>query len=161
MERVLPDHRIHAQVAMGALLRAPLQPGRRSHPADRNRFSQKIVDFVIQHRDSGAVIALVEIEDHLHVTRRDQARDAMTGGAGYSRDRESVRRFWETASVDGRTVDDGLVEPLRPIRHRLVEKGWLAPVVLLEEVRTWPWDSPAPPGWRDPNPSNDADESEL
>ena len=76
----------------------------------------------------------------------------------YSRDRETVRRFWERASVDGRTVDDGLVEPLRAIRHRLVEQGWGASAVLLEDVRTWPWDSPAPPGWRAANPSRDGDE---
>lgn len=78
----------------------------------------------------------------------------------YSRDRESVRRFWERASVGGRTVDDGLVEPLRAIRHRLVGQGWIAPAVLLEEARTWPWDSPAPPGWGHSNPSRDADKSE-
>ena len=68
----------------------------------------------------------------------------------YSRDRDGVRRFWEKASVGGRAVDDGLVEPLRAIRHGLVERGWLAPDVLLERPRIWPWNSPAPAGWLDP-----------
>ncbi|WP_232474347.1 hypothetical protein [Sphingomonas sp. MA1305] len=47
LEELLPTARIHAQVAMGALLRAPPAPGRRTLSSDRNYFSQKIVDFVI------------------------------------------------------------------------------------------------------------------
>ena len=67
----------------------------------------------------------------------------------YARDRECVRRVWLRASADNRTVDDGLGEPLQVIRQRLVAAGWLAPVCLIEPVKTWPWDPPAPPGWKD------------
>lgn len=83
IERVLPEHRIHAQVAMGALLQVPRLPGRRITPADRNSFSQKIVDFVVQDRATGVVVLLIEIDDATHMRDRDRARDAMTGRAGY------------------------------------------------------------------------------
>lgn len=83
LERVLPHCRIHAQVAMGALLKAPDSPLRRRRLFDRNAFSQKIVDFVAQDRASGAVLALIEVDDWSHVLARDLARDAMTGHAGY------------------------------------------------------------------------------
>jgi hypothetical protein len=52
LERCLPEYRFHAQVAMGALLKAPPRPIGKSHPADRNAFSQKIIDFVAQDRDA-------------------------------------------------------------------------------------------------------------
>lgn len=83
LERVLPHCRIHAQVAMGALLAAPDNPFRRRRLSDRNAFSQKIVDFVAQDRTSGAIVALIEVDDWSHVLSRDMARDAMTGRAGY------------------------------------------------------------------------------
>ena len=83
LERVLPHCRIHAQVAMGALLKAPDSPVRRRRLSDRNAFSQKIVDFVAQDRASGAILALIEVDDWSHVLSRDLARDAMTGHAGY------------------------------------------------------------------------------
>ena len=65
----------------------------------------------------------------------------------YARDRECVRRFWLRASVGNRTADEGLAEPLQVIRQRLVTAGWLAPSFLIEPAKTWPWSSPAPPGW--------------
>lgn len=83
LEHVLPMYRIHAQVAMGALLAAPRRPGRQSNPADRNAFSQKIVDFVIVDPAVGKVLALVELDDRSHNLARDRARDAMTARAGY------------------------------------------------------------------------------
>ncbi|WP_368040040.1 DUF2726 domain-containing protein [Sphingomonas bacterium] len=83
LERVLPQCRIHAQVAMGALLTAPDSPFRRRRLSDRNAFSQKIVDFVAQDRTNGAIVALIEVDDWSHVLSRDMARDAMTFRAGY------------------------------------------------------------------------------
>lgn len=78
LEQVLPMYRIHAQVAMGALLKAPAGLGRRASFADRNSFSQKIVDFVIHDPTTGKVIALVEVDDYSHDIARDRKRDAMT-----------------------------------------------------------------------------------
>lgn len=84
IERILPAHRIHAQVAMGALLQVPRQLGRKVSLADRNSFSQKIVDFVVQNRETGAIVALVEVDDYSHNAATDGKRDAMTSRAGYT-----------------------------------------------------------------------------
>lgn len=83
LEQVLPMYRIHAQVAMGALLKAPAGLSRGASFADRNSFSQKIVDFVIHDPTTGKVIALVEVDDYSHDIARDRKRDAMTARAGY------------------------------------------------------------------------------
>ncbi|SEK02252.1 Protein of unknown function [Sphingobium sp. AP50] len=83
LEHLLPAHRIHAQVAMGALLKPSARVDRRRRHAARNVFSQKIVDFVVQDRTTGRVIALIEVDDRSHKAVRDDRRDAMTARAGY------------------------------------------------------------------------------
>jgi len=83
LEQILPMYRLHAQVAMGALLKIPWRPGRKATPADRNSFSQKIVDFVVEDPTTGRVVALIEVDDRSHVPEKDRARDAMLAHAGY------------------------------------------------------------------------------
>src|SRR3546814_642126 len=80
---LIPQYRLSGQVAMGALLKAPARPGQRSSPADRNAFSQKIVDFVVQDPTTGKIVALIEVDDWSHSAARNRIRDAMTAGAGY------------------------------------------------------------------------------
>src|SRR3546814_3252529 len=58
-------------------------PGQRSSPADRNAFSQKIVDFVVQDPNTGKIVALIEVDDWSHSAARNRIRDVMTAGAGY------------------------------------------------------------------------------
>lgn len=65
LELALPTHRIMAQVAMGALLKAE-ENGRKRSYASRNRFAQKIVDFVVVSPDTAEVVALVELDDRTH-----------------------------------------------------------------------------------------------
>ena len=83
IERVLPHARVHVQVSMGALLQTERGFNRAETMRARNKFSQKIVDFVIEDRTSGAVLALVELDDRSHDNIRDRVRDAMTASAGY------------------------------------------------------------------------------
>ena len=66
----------------------------------------------------------------------------------YAREGRLVARFWERASITNRTVNETLHEPLDAIRHRLTSLGWLQPPVDIPPARFWPWQSPAPPGWR-------------
>ena len=88
-------------------------------------------------------------------TRRSGGQDAATLEVrlallvvhGYVRDRECVRSFWSRATTANRTADEGLIEPLQVIRHRLIARGWLAPSFLIDPERVWPWDASAPPGW--------------
>ena len=82
LEAALPTHRIMAQVAMGALLRAGDSDRRRAQ-ATRNRFDRKIVDFVVVTRDTAEVVAIVELDDRTHRAEKDKSRDAMTIAAGY------------------------------------------------------------------------------
>ena len=84
LERVLPMYRIHAQVAMGALLKTPARLGRRASPSDRNSFAQKIVDFLVFDPSTGTVVALIELDDRSHDAEKDRARDRMTASAGYA-----------------------------------------------------------------------------
>ncbi|MDF0490448.1 DUF2726 domain-containing protein [Sphingomonas sp. H39-1-10] len=83
LEQLLPACRIHAQVAMGALLAPPGYRQRRTEYWERNAYARKIVDFVVQDRATGAVIALVEVDDRSHDAERDRYRDEMTARAGY------------------------------------------------------------------------------
>ena len=82
LEAALPQHRIMAQVAMGALLNAAGADGKRAR-ATRNRFAQKIVDFTVVTRDTTEVIALVELDDRTHRASKDAARDTMPAAVGY------------------------------------------------------------------------------
>lgn len=83
IEHVLPHARVHVQVAMGALLQPERGYNRSATLSARNRFSQKIVDFVIEDRASGAILALVELDDRSHNPLTDRLRDVMTASAGY------------------------------------------------------------------------------
>lgn len=120
LERALPHCRIHAQVAMGALLRVPQSPMRKSKISDRNAFSQKIVDFVVQDRATGSIVALIEVDDWSHNPFKDRVRDEMTDYAGY-------RTIRVPGSVQPNFNDVmPIVAPLRPLpaqpipRHEVI-----------------------------------------
>lgn len=49
----------------------------------RNSYSQKIVDYVLEDRATGTVIALIELDDRSHNSSKDGRRDALTQAAGY------------------------------------------------------------------------------
>jgi hypothetical protein len=66
----------------------------------------------------------------------------------YSRDSEGTGEFWSRAGDAGRPAARGLHDPLGLIRQRLMERGWLAAAPVEERTPTWPWNSPAPPGWK-------------
>lgn len=83
IKRVLPHARVHVQVSIGALIQAKGGFGRGDIMRTRNKFSHKIVDFVIEDRASGAIIALVELDERSHDIVRDKLRDKMTASAGY------------------------------------------------------------------------------
>jgi len=83
IERILPDARVHVQVSMGALLQPKAGLGRKEAMRTRNRFFQKIVDFVIEDRAPGAILAILALDDRSHDALRDRKHDAMTASAGY------------------------------------------------------------------------------
>lgn len=83
IERAVPHARVHAQVSMGAILRPTAGLDRSRSTSVRNRFSSKRVDFLLEDRASGEIIAIVELDDRTHNRSADRQRDRMTARAGY------------------------------------------------------------------------------
>jgi hypothetical protein len=83
LERILPMYRIHAQVAISALLAPGVRPLGRPHPSHAKEFGQRIVDFVIVDPNSSAIVALVEMDERFGEPGEDHRRSAMTTQAGY------------------------------------------------------------------------------
>ena len=77
LRRVLPEHHVSCQVSMGALLKPQRGLSRKEFWRTRNRFGQKIVDFVVMDAESGSVEAVIELDDASHDPVKDQARDAL------------------------------------------------------------------------------------
>lgn len=107
LESAFPQYRVHAQVAMGALLRVTSGLDRRDWFAVRNLFSQKIIDYVLQDRVSGEVVALVELDDYTHDPIKDVVRDELTAAGGYKTIRFPATLRPELTSV-GAIVSQGL-----------------------------------------------------
>ena len=83
LETAFPEFRVHCQVSMGALISPERFLNRHDALWTHRLYAQKIIDYVLQDRRSGKVIALVELDDWTHLLRRDHARDVLTRSAGY------------------------------------------------------------------------------
>jgi hypothetical protein len=84
LETAMPQLRFHAQVSMGALIEPAVhRKDAKAYYRLRGMFSQKIVDFVAQHRETGSVVAVIELDDRTHDSGKDAKRDAMLSTAGY------------------------------------------------------------------------------
>ena len=99
LEYAFPQFRVHCQVSMGALLSPERWLGRNDALWTHRLYSQKIVDYVLQDRRSGEIVALVELDDATHRRRRDHARDVLTDIAGYRTIRLEAARRPTLASV--------------------------------------------------------------
>ena len=83
LESMFPEHRIHAQVAMNALIQTKAGLDNKRNTSWRNKFDRKVVDFVMEERGSGDIYALVELDDRTHNLEKDRKRDTLTQAAGY------------------------------------------------------------------------------
>ena len=83
IEAAVPHCRVHAQVAMAALIDCKKGLTSKQRTSVRNRFDRKIIDFVLEERSSGNILALVALDDRTHNESRDRARDEITSAAGY------------------------------------------------------------------------------
>ena len=83
LETLFPHVRIHAQVAMSALIAPARRLSRNEKLWTHRRYGQKVVDFVLQDRASGRVEVLVELDDWTHVPFKDKLRDRITAAGGY------------------------------------------------------------------------------
>ena len=104
LEAAVPELRICPQVAMGSILDpdVPRSDGK-SYMRLRGMFAQKFVDFVAQDRKTGALVAIIELDDRTHSTDKDAKRDAMLASAGY----KSIR--WQSkAKPDAAAIRSAL-----------------------------------------------------
>jgi hypothetical protein len=84
LRRACPEHVVLPQIGMGAIIRVKTAEDRPQAMSARNRFSSKLVDFVICEPSSMEVVCLVELDDRTHDADRDAKRDAITKAAGYA-----------------------------------------------------------------------------
>jgi hypothetical protein len=82
LRQALPDHIVLTQVSMGAVLDVADNKSKNRY-ADRNRFSQKIIDFVVCEPSSMNIVAIVELDDRSHSAKSDADRDKMLQSVGY------------------------------------------------------------------------------
>lgn len=131
LETAVPELRFHAQVAMGALLSTETakQENPREHMSSRNMFSQKIVDFVAQHKSTGEVVAVIELDDRTHSSAKDESRDAMLREADYkivrwqSKSKPDRLAIRELLLVPKEEATDGDTKPAAKSRGRALVAG--------------------------------------
>jgi hypothetical protein len=109
IEAAVPQCRVHAQVGMGGLVdcRKGLTP--KESTSLRNRFDRKRIDFVLEERSSGDVLALVELDDRTHNEAKDRARDEITNAAEYR-----TIRLRAGKRLDAKSVRDEISAALAP-----------------------------------------------
>ncbi len=110
LKSALPDHDIHCQVSMGALLRPSRGLSKAQFWKTRNAISQKIINFAVGDRSTGEVLALIELNDRSHNYAKDAFRDAMLAEGGYR-----VIRFPAVAFLTEPFIRDQL--------HFLIQSG--------------------------------------
>ncbi len=109
IEAAVPQCRVHAQVAMGGLVDCRKGVTRKVSTSVRNRFDRKRIDFVLEERSSGDVLALVELDDRTHNAAKDRARDEITSAAGYR-----TIRLRAGKRLDAKSVRDEISAALAP-----------------------------------------------
>lgn len=84
LQKALPGHTVLAQVPLSALVKTTLPE---SHPdfwQSFDRFSRKVADFVVLDSKRMTTLAVIELDDRTHDSKRDKdrARDALLQSAG-------------------------------------------------------------------------------
>jgi hypothetical protein len=79
----VPSARAYVQVSFGAFFQpAPSLPARAARHLFFS-FSSKCADFVLEDRETGKIMAIVELDDASHDGKRDKLRDDLTAAAGF------------------------------------------------------------------------------
>jgi len=104
IEAAVPSCRVHAQVAMAALIDCTSGLDRNQRTSVRNRFDRKMIDFVLEDRATGDILGLVELDDRTHNDAKDRARDEITNAAGYRTIRLPAGKHPDRATVRDRIL---------------------------------------------------------
>lgn len=82
LTEALPEYYIFPQVAMASILQVKKSNDGNKSYGLRNRFSHKIIDYLVCDADLN-IVAIIELDDKTHSQQKDSDRDAMTKQAGY------------------------------------------------------------------------------
>lgn len=99
LEEAVPNARVQAKVCMGAIIKTKQGLSARERMSVRGRFAQKIVDFVLEDRATGRILALVEHGNRQAPVDECAKRDAITRATGYTMIRLPETRRPSTAGV--------------------------------------------------------------
>jgi len=80
LSRALPQHLIFPQVSLQALVEAA-SSDKKTAEADRLRIAQQRADYVICD-PAGAIVAVIELDDRTHDSKKDAVRDLRLKQAG-------------------------------------------------------------------------------
>jgi Protein of unknown function (DUF2726) len=99
LTRALPRYYIFPQVSLGAIMDANPDLPAKQRWIIRSHFDRKIADFIICEPRTLRVIAIIELDDRTHDTKRDRERDAITEAAGIRTLRYSSREKPSVAEI--------------------------------------------------------------
>lgn len=100
LEEAVPEFRFLSKVGAAAILDADVSRtvNKDEYKKLRAMFDHKLIDFVVQSRTDGTVVALIELNHGSRCSRKTRMRDAMFTDAGYR-----VLR-WNVREMPGRDV---------------------------------------------------------
>jgi Protein of unknown function (DUF2726) len=99
LTRALPRYYVFPQVSLGAIMDAAPDLPAKQRWIIRAHFDRKIADFIICEPRTLKVIAIIELDDRTHDSRRDRERDAITQAAGIRTLRYSSREKPSVAEI--------------------------------------------------------------
>lgn len=82
LEAALPEHYIFAQVALSGLIAPISRLEENERTSVFRKFSQKRADYVVCTKELRAV-AVIELDDKLHIPEADKLRDGLLRAGGY------------------------------------------------------------------------------
>jgi hypothetical protein len=113
LRKALPEYVVLAQVPLSALVKTRLPDDHPDFWTAFDRFSRKVADFAVLDRKTMSAIAVIELDDRTHDSKRDKdrARDAMLASAGV----RTIR--WDSRAKPSADAIKAAVEAIDPARR--------------------------------------------
>lgn len=99
LKKALPDYEIFPQVALKAFIKPGASSGSKQFWAELAKIGSKHCDFLICRPGTYEVVAIIELDDRSHDSKKDAERDAMTMAAGFKTLRFESRRKPRTEEI--------------------------------------------------------------
>lgn len=92
LKKALPGYEVFPQVALKAFIKPGASSGSKQFWAELAKIGSKHCDFLVCAPSTYEVIAIIELDDRSHDSKKDAERDAMTRAAGFKTLRFESRR---------------------------------------------------------------------